>query len=505
MRSRFLIVFGVLAAALAVGVMYYRSLTDLQPATAPVLMAIQERDCDFSSSYGHQIDCYWANVGEPGARARLAVAVFRAGAEGAVDPLVYLAGGPGEEGSTGRDSLSIWDEWLDRVAISRDFVLLDPRGLSPSEPAWRCENYTKVSRDLLNRQLTFAEEGALLAPVLEECLTQWQSELHKRGGPVATLDAFTSELNARDLDIVLRNLGYREWNFLAVSYGTRVALLAAMQQPEVRRIILDSPYPPERGSMDDALMLWVEAFVGFWRRCEQSSCPFGEDRFWQLMADLRERPVWVEVENWRTGRNERWLLNDGRLAAAIYTAFYRTEMANKVASALDQYTRGQRDELTQILEVFFNQAFDSRFNSAIYWATECNDNALIDQATYEQASESTGSWRSYFASDWQYSVCRSPAFRSGQLPPMQSIAAPALVAVGSLDPITTEAHARSLMEWLPNGHLLVQEHNSHAEFFMGECGQQLIPWFLSAAPEEVAELWPEKSALCLSGHGHSER
>lgn len=502
MRTRILIVLGVLAVALAIGAMYYRTMTDAPPSTAPVPLVIQERNCDFSSSYGHQIDCYWVNVGEAGARARLAIAVFRAGAAGAADPLVYLAGGPGEEASTGRDSLSIWDEWLDRVAIARDFVLLDSRGLSPSEPAWRCEAYAKVSRDLLNRQLTFAEEGALLAPVLEECLTQWQSELRKRGGPVATLDAFSSELNAQDLGVVLRGLGYREWNYLAVSYGTRVALLAAMQQSEVRRIILDSPYPPERGSMDDALMLWVEAFAGFWRRCGESFCSFDEERFWRLMADLRERPVWVEVENWRTGRNERWLLNDGRLAAAIYTAFYRTEMVNKVASALDQYTRGDRDELIEILEVFFNQAFDSRFNSAIYWATECNDNALTEQSTYERVLESTGRWRSYFASDWQYSVCRSPVFRSGQLPSMQSIAAPVLVAVGALDPITTEAHARTLMDWLSHGHLLVQEHNSHAEFFMGECGQQLIPWFLSATAEELAAQWQDKSALCLSGEAH---
>lgn len=251
--------------------------------------------------------------------------------------------------------------------------------------------------------------------------------------------------------------------------------------------------------MDDALMLWVEAFAGFWRRCEQSFCPFDEDRFWQLMADLRERPVWVEVESWRTGRNERWLLNDGRLAAAIYTAFYRTEMINKVASALNQYARGDRGELMEILEVFFNQAFDSRFNSAIYWATECNDNVLIDKAAYEHVLKSAGRWHSYFASDWQYSVCHSPVFRSGQLPPMQSISVPIMVAVGALDPITTEAHARTLMDWLPHGHLLVQEHNSHAEFFMGTCGQQLIPWFLSATPEELVAQWQDKSSLCLHG------
>lgn len=498
MRTRWLVLVVFFCAALAIGWFdHWRA--DNQPPTTTRLppSPVQKRDCDFTSNYAHQVECYWVSLVDAGARGRLSVAIFRGSAEGAADPLVYIAGGPGEGGNTRGDTLAVWDEWLSGMPIGRDFVLLDPRGLSPSEPAWDCEEYSEISRQLLNRPLTFAEEAGLIAPVLEQCLQQWQAELLKRGGPVASLDTFSSELNARDLGSALRNLGYRQWNYLAVSYGTRVALLAAMEQPEVRRIVLDSPYPPGRGSIGDALVVWMKAFADFWRRCEKSSCPFDEKRFWQLMADLRERPVWVEVDDWRSGKSEKWLLNDGRLAAALYTAFYSSELAGKVAPALDLHSRGDSRVLMEILEVFFNQAFDSRFNGAIYWATECNDNLLEDEETYAALLAESGQWRPYFSSDWQHSVCRAAVFRSGQLPSMQEIAVPVLVVAGTLDPITTAVHARALMNWLPEGYLLEQEHHSHAEFFMGECGQHLIPWFLQASLEQMDEQWREKRDLCL--------
>ena len=81
---------------------------------------------------------------------------------------------------------------------------------------------------------------------------------------------------------------------------------------------------------------------------------------------------------------------------------------------------------------------------------------------------------------------------------MEAVAAPILVAVGEFDPITTAAHARDLMSWLPKGHLLIQERRSHAEFFMGACGQGLIPWFLQATPEQLSAEWAGRSAECRS-------
>lgn len=490
---------GVLLGLVAVIWICWRTLPIASQPDSPLPPALQQRDCGFVSSYGLHVDCYWVPVGDAGARAQLAAAVFRATEdEAAEDPLVYIAGGPGEADNAGAEGLAIWDLWLAETEIGRDFVVVDLRGLSPSEPAWDCQDYTRKSRELLNKNFTFAEEGEIIAPVLERCLADWQNNLARQRGPVAKIRDFSSQLNAADLRESLLKLGYERWNYLAVSYGTRVALLAAMQQPEVRRVILDSPYPLERGSISDSVVLWAEAFSRYWQRCETAACEFSEQRFWRLMANLRQEPVWVEMENWRTGRREKWLLNDGRLAAALYTAFYSSELTNRLDVALRQYESGDGRELNKILEVFFNQAFDSRFNSAIYWATECNDNPLEDEASFETTLAGSGLWRPFFSADWRYHICRSGVFHPGQLPPMEQVVVPFLVAVGELDPITTAAHARELMGSLPNGYLLVQEARSHAEFFTGGCGQDLIPWFLQATSEQLAAEWPEGSARCQS-------
>lgn len=496
-KYRMVLVMMVVATAGAWFVYFGSFFSPPSPDAAPAAPASESRACSFTSRYGLRLDCYWVPVGEGRVQARLSAAIFRAESESAArDPLVYIAGGPGEAGNTEPESLAVWDLWLAETALGRDFVLLDLRGLSPSEPAWDCAEYTQQSRELLSQNLTFAEEAEVLAPVLLACLAKWQESLARTGGPVASLDAFSSQLNVADLGMSLRRLGYNEWNYLAASYGTRVALLAAMQQPEVRRVILDSPYPPERGSLSDSLVLWRDAFARYWHRCEKISCEFSQQQFWQLMADLQREPVWVEVEDWRTGRMEKWLLNEGRLAAALYTTFYSSELTSMLASALHQYVEGDPQPLTRILEIFFNQVFDSRFNSAIFWATECNDNFLEGEASFAQTLATLGPWQRFFAADWQYNLCRAEAFRPGQLPPMVAVSAPVLVAAGELDPITTAEHARALMNWLPNGKLLVQEDRSHAEFFMSHCGQGLIAWFLQATSAQLAEEWLDRSAAC---------
>lgn len=463
-----------------------------RPKPPPVM----KKSCDFTSQYGFQVDCYWILASGEEARATLSAAVFRSSGQQNADPLIYVAGGPGESGNTSAEILEIWDEWLSRQSFGRDFVLLDLRGLASSKPVWQCEEYETVSKELLQRNLTFTEEGELMIPVLEKCLSSWESELIKQGGPVSRISELHSLRYAEDLALALRHLGYQEWNYLAVSYGTRVALLSAILHKEVRRVILDSPYPFSTGVLSDGITLWADAFREFWDGCEKAVCEFDEAQFWDLMVHLREHPEWVDVEDWRSGRQFRWLLNDGRLAAALYTAMYSSELRGEIAPALAEYKRGDRPRLFRLLEVFYNQAFDSRFNSAIYWAVECNDNPLESEESFKTALEQTGLWRSYFETEWQFNICRSPHFQNGQLPAMRKLSIPVLNAVGTFDPITTKQQARSLMEWLEQGYLLEQEGASHAEFFAGDCGQQLISWFLNSNEKRLRQEWEYKAKQC---------
>lgn len=471
------------------------------PLTKHESPGVSTRDCDYNPMFGTQLECYWVELRDGTVGFTFAVAVFRARDANAVqDPLVYIPGGPGESGNTGRIMLSVWEEWVYRTNPGRDFVLADLRGLAPGVPHWDCAAYSQVSLELMQENLTFAEEAERINPVLENCLVEWQQSLSAEAGPVADLTHFNSLANAADLAEILTRLGYQQWNYLAVSYGTRVALVAALTQPQVRRIILDSPYPLDRGVVSDIGELWTQAFANFWRECAELNCPLTQQDFWQLLRQLRRNPLSVEVEDWGSDNRVKWLLNDGRLAAAVYSTFYSSELRDQVAPALRQLIDGDIKPLLPLLEVFYNQAFDSAFNSAVFWATECNDNPLQSSEAFAEVLEQLGPWREYFAADWQFDICRSPVFQPGQIPAMRSVSVPVLVVAGTLDPITTQEHAQALMPWLPQGKLLVLPDRSHAEFYGSECGEALIPWFLGADEVELQAGWEEKSRVCQPGN-----
>lgn len=462
---------------------------------------VRTRECDYRPMFGIKLACYWVELRDGPAGFTFPVAVFRGrGTEVAPDPLVYIPGGPGESGNTAPLMLSVWEEWVYRTEPGRDFVLVDLRGLAPGFPHWDCAAYSDMSLRLMQENLTFAQEGELMAPVLDQCLKSWQQDLRARAGPVADLTRFTSLTNAADLGGVLSRLGYEQWNYLGVSYGTRVALVAALTQPQVRRVILDSPYPLDRGVLSDMGELWAQAFANFWRECGDQHCPLTEEDFWQLMRQLRIKPMQVEVEDWSSGDRVNWLLNDGRLAAVIYSAFYSSELRPQVAPALQELTAGDGELLQPLLEVFYNQAFDSAFNSAIFWATECNDNPQQSAEDFARVLDRLGPWREYFVADWQFDVCRAPVFRPGQIPAMQTLAAPVLVVAGALDPITTREHAQALLPWLPQGKLLILPDRSHAEFYGSECGEALIPWFLNADAAQLQAGWDHQQRGCQLGN-----
>jgi pimeloyl-ACP methyl ester carboxylesterase len=492
---------GLMVAALFV-VFYWAFLRPAPRVLPPPLVqsekpGVRARDCDYSPLFGTQLECYWVELRDGKVGFTFGVAVFRArGPDSAMDPLVYIPGGPGESGNTAPLMLSVWEEWYYRTRPGRDFVLVDLRGLAPGFPSWDCAAYSQISLELMRENLTFAQGAERMAPVLENCLKEWQDSLRTQGGPVADLTRITSLTNAADLAQVLMRLGYQQWNYLAVSYGTRVALIAALTQPQVRRIILDSPYPLDRGVGSDMGALWAEAFTRFWRECAGLNCPFTQEDFWQLMRQLRLHPVPVKVEDWSSGDPVEWLLNDGNLAAAVYSTFYSSELRYQVAPALREFMDGDIERLLPLLEMFYNQAFDSAFNSAIFWATECNDTPLQSEEAFYQVIDELGPWREYFVADWQFNICRSPVFTPGQVPSMRSVSIPVLVVVGALDPITTQEHAQALMPWLPQGKLLVLSGHSHAEFYGSECGEALIPWFLGADEAQWQAEWDEKSRGC---------
>lgn len=450
------------------------------------------RACPYVDTFAAELRCYWYKTTDG---FRLPVAVMRAGGDArAKEALVYLPGGPGQSGNTSAPMLSYWATWRAEAGLKQDLILFDYRGLAPGGPSWDCPEYTEISRAMLTRSVSQEQENEAVAPVLQDCLKRFAKALGRSlpEADTSPLGPLTTRANAGDAEAIVEALGYQAWNALGVSYGTRVALVAALESPRLRRLILDSPYPLAAGGASQAAALWPLVFERFWRACqagELCSKPavVGEEGFWRLLERLKRHPVSVKVKDWHRSVPVRWRLNDVRLLWLLNSAMYSRGSLVEIEPLLAELQSGGPIE-SNLPEQFYNQAFDPSFNAMVFFATECNDNRQDSEASHSAALDTLGPWREYFAGDSNSDVCGSAYFSGGDLPTMANLPQPVLVAGGRFDPVTPPEYIDGLMEYLPNGTLLENPGAAHAEFYGSRCGLQSIRLFLDLPESELNDL-----------------
>jgi pimeloyl-ACP methyl ester carboxylesterase/membrane protease YdiL (CAAX protease family) len=168
------------------------------------------------------------NPADPaGRKISLNIAVIKAQSSNpAPDPLVLLAGGPGQAATEAFLPLL---PVLERVTFKRDVLLVDQRGTGKSNPL-RCADAADSERPV--GEIPSPDE---VKAAFEKC--------------VGSLDAdtryYTTDIAMQDLEAVRQALGYEKINLLGVSYGTRAALTYMRLYPEnVRTVVLDAVVPP---------------------------------------------------------------------------------------------------------------------------------------------------------------------------------------------------------------------------------------------------------------------
>src|SRR5439155_13420646 len=152
------------------------------------------------------------------------------------DPIVYLDGGPG--GQTLRQAKRIFDNFAS-FAPDRDFVLFDQRGIGYSEPALDCPEHTQFLYDTLDQD----DNSIRVVRDYNASIRACHDRLVDQG---IDLWAYTTAASAADVNDLRIALGYRTWNLLGASYGTRLGLAVMRSFPQgVRSVVLDSTIPPQ--------------------------------------------------------------------------------------------------------------------------------------------------------------------------------------------------------------------------------------------------------------------
>ena len=277
----------------------------------------------FEQTFDTTVECGYLIVPEnrvdPGGRTiRLAVAILRP-ADGAPepDPIVHLAGGPGEK--ILHFMAEEYDNFARYLAINREVIIVEQRGVGWGRPVLDCPDYTAAFLDLLDfdiggRSVTARQAGEYTVEVLQRCAEQLRS--------IAHLPAYNTRENAADVNDLRRVLGYDRLNLHAISYGTEVALNIMGYFPEtVRSVVLDAVRPLDR-PLDRFPRNTVQAVETLFAACAtddacRAAFPNLHQIYYDTLKRLDDNPVPLVVINEANDEPYVVLLNSTTFAFAI--------------------------------------------------------------------------------------------------------------------------------------------------------------------------------------------
>jgi pimeloyl-ACP methyl ester carboxylesterase len=404
------------------------------------------------------------NPADPAGRAiELRVVVLPAvSRDAAPDPLVLLAGGPGQAAS---EAFVPVLPFLDPVNQQRDIVLVDQRGTGGSNPL-ACP----LEAEGLDDAASSPDDPAVQA-WWRDCLAQLDAD------PAL----YTTEIAARDLDAVRAALGYEQLNLLGVSYGTRAALTYLRLFPDrVRSLVLDGVVPPEMAvgaamarDGQRALDLTFDACAGD-PACAEAF-PELRAEFDTLLAGLADQPATVQLDDPFTGEPAEVTLTRELAAATIFQLSYAPETAALIPLLVHSGAAGDLRPLAAQSLLTTRQLAD-QIAVGMRSSVICAE----DEPRYTAAAPAEG-YLGDLLSRSLASACAvwprgevSPEFNAPVSSP-----APALLLSGERDPVTPPAYGDAVAASLPNSLHIVAAGQGHNIFFRG-CVPALVAEFLEA-------------------------
>ncbi|GGF11117.1 alpha/beta hydrolase [Aliidongia dinghuensis] len=481
-----------LAGVLLVGA-FHRPAPPRAEAAAPRAHGaprVETVDCWFKVPAGRVARCGRLkapeNWGAPdGREVVVPFVVFSGGAGAAPDPVIYINGGPGEPSGIGASEIGRWWGILSSAswAQGRDVVVFDERGVGLSEPTLTCPEMIEIGERLFSDPMPPAAVNAAWAEAAGRC----HARLVAAG---IKLERYNTNAIVHDLTALIDGLGYRSWNLLAVSYGTRVALSFLRDHGVgTRSVILDSVYPPSVKAYEDAAGSAAHAMAGLVAYCAgDPACRAANPHFAAaLQAQIhRAAKEALVVPLHRPGQPDRRVsLDDAKLVEVLFYGFYRSEDLRKLPGAITALDQGNAGPLAPFVEAALDNYRSPDTSHGLYLSVTCHDEFPFDDPqVVERAASASGDLRQFALSDLALAAC--PAWPAGiaakaERQPVESDV-PIVLLSGDLDPVTPAAWAKTALATLPHGSLFHFPGVGHGVLAANACADRIVRRFL-AKPE----------------------
>lgn len=259
---------------------------------------------------------------------RLSVAIVAAAASTPKsDPILWLAGGPGDDAIT-----EIPMALAGKLNANRDVIFMSQRGTYTAQPRLTCEPVDRWGAKTLNMPYDSAAAGQTYAAATRACRRELAAK-------TADLGAYNTLESAADLDDLRAALHIAKWNVYGISYGTDLALTYLREHPAgIRSVGIDGVFPP---SLAGGVASWTSAGEGInaiFAACrDQAPCRkrYGDigATFKRLVIEYEASPKTVRVQvPGRSGSVDvkisggmllQWAISPGtHLAAKLPAAIY---------------------------------------------------------------------------------------------------------------------------------------------------------------------------------------
>jgi pimeloyl-ACP methyl ester carboxylesterase len=377
------------------------------------------------------------------------------------DPIVVLAGGPGQ------GAIALVGQVMPlfaRLNDSRDIVFLDQRGTGYSHPL-DCDSDE-------DSPLQSLFEDAIPERAVRECLEHLDADPSQ----------YTTISAIGDLDEVRGKLGYEKLNLWGGSYGTRVGLEYLRRFPQnVRTVVLDGVAPAGMKLPLSFVSDGYAAFEGLLDACaREKHCARTYPDLRQAIASLRARlarhPARVVIQDPRTGERQVIVVNENVFLSGLFRPLYVPELASLLPYGVAAATGGDFNPLlAQNLE--FADDVAENLSLGMHLSVICaEDVPRITPTELEVAS------RSFFGRslvDDFIRACR--LWPKGRVPddyyePVRADA-PVLIFSGGIDPATPPRHGAMVARTLPTARHFVAPQLGHGVSLHG-CAPRLIEEFI---------------------------
>lgn len=464
-----------------------------EPQAASAETTKLELEQCYLNNISEQVRCGTLNVPEnysqpDGRRLALHFAVLPAVSENKKpDPLVILAGGPGQAAT---ELAAMVNRIFQSVRQQRDIVLIDQRGTGQSAPL-ACE-MSHVE------ELVKADDDIDLAQVASDCLANYEER---------DLTQYHTVNAIRDFEAVREALGYEQVNLYGGSYGSRAGLVYLREAPEsVRSAVLDALAPVQVvvGPFGRHGAASFDKLISNCAAAEACNTTFPNlaDTYTELMTKLETAPVPLTVRDPLTNEPVEILITAGRFSSVMRVGLYHPTTRQMLPYVIQQTAQGDYTPLTGLLGSTMAQ---SELYMGLTLSVLCSED--LPRASDELlAADGDNNFIGSRTADAFMDMCSvwPQAERPSSWFEQVQSDVPTLLLSGELDPVTPPAWGELAAEGLSQSRHLVAPHGAHT--IVGHtCANKLAAQFIKdldlAALDDSCLMQQQPKPFILNSNG----